>query len=369
MKKVLSVVLAFTMIFSVCALGVSAAVNSAFMAIRVKPAEDSYAKGDTVTFDVYYEANSTWLGKLGTCNIVFGFDSDVFELVDDLSSQPALTNLDTFVAEDGYAVKDIVSRPNSWAENYTKELTAADKAKGWDKAFAIKMTQAGDYFDASAETKAFGFKLKIKETAPDDGCYVVGVAEAGIADETVKVREEIADVYGSDPDTYWGSSTGLTSCFEIVDATVSVGSAAPSVVVTHKGTQSKWNNAEGKAVAADYLFGFLGNVSGLELTTTKDEATGKDIVKEIASITATATINGRTDTADVQTVWVDANGGYTFRAQFGNFTPDMTDSVSVTFAITMSDGTTVYKTADAATATIKGIYDLSVTKGLPELTA
>lgn len=361
MKKVISVVLAFAMIFSVCALGVSAAVNSAFMAIRVKPAAESYAKGDTVTFDVYYEANSEWLGALGTCNIVIGYDSSVFELVDDLSSQPALTGLATFVCEDGYAVNGIVSLANSWAENYTKELTAADKAKGWDSAFAIKMTQDGAYFDASSETKAFGFKLKIKDDAAADGSYVVGVAEAGIADETVKVREEIADVYGSDPDAYWGEPTSLASCFDIADATVKVG---PSVVVSHVKQQSKWNG--GKIDAANYLFGFVGQVSGLELTT--KDVDGRAMVQEIKSITATATVGESAPvTADVVTVWA-VDGGYQFRAQFSGFAPTNDATATVTFAITMNDGTTVY-TSDAYGRAINDIYAGSLANNFPALAA
>ena len=138
---------------------------------------------------------------------------------------------------------------------------------------------------------------------------------------------------------------------------------APSVVVSHVKQQSKWNG--GKVDAANYLFGFVGQVSGLELTTTTNETTGRAMVNEISAITATATYNGGTAVADVVTVWA-VEGGYQFRAQFAGFQPTDAKEVSVVFAITMSDGTTVYESA-SETKAINAIYAASVTNGLPEL--
>ena len=364
MKKVLSIVLALAMIFSVCAFSASAVVEDAFVAINVK-ADGTFEKGDTVTFDVYFEANNKFLGKLGACEVSIGYDSSVFELVDDISSKPALTDLPTFVIGDGYGLNGKLSLANSFVDTPSKTLTDGDKAKGWDTLLGIHLTQDGDYVDCASETKMFGFKLKVKEDAADDGSYVVGVAECGINDTTTYVCEAVAPVVGTDPDEYWGESTGLAKCIAVADATVNVATAPEKLYITHEGTQSKWAN--GTPVAADYLFGFLAKIDGIgELATTKDDATGKTIVNDIASITATAVINGVTKTDDVQSIWVDGTG-YKFRAKFAGFTPDMNDEVSVTFVITMTDGTTVYETADAATATINGIYLQSVSNGLAEL--
>lgn len=359
MKKVISVVLAFAMIFSICALGVSAAVTDAFVAISVK-ADGSYAKGDIVTFDVYFEANTDFAGSLGACEVSIGYDSSVFELVDDISSKPALTDLPTFVIGAGYGLDGKLSLANSFVDAPAKTLTAADQAKGWDTLLGIHLTQDGDYVDCSSETKMFGFKLKVKEDAADDGSYVVGVAECGINDTTTYVCEEVAPIVGTDPDEYWGEPTGLAKCIAVADATVSVAVAGPSVVVTHEGTQSKWAN--GTPVAADYLFGFLAKVDGLTLETEGTEVTN------VQSIVATATIAGTTVTSDVISVWADGTG-YKFRAAFAGFTPDMADEVSVTFVITMTDGTTTYATAEPAVKAINAIYADSVTAGLQALAA
>ena len=114
------------------------------------------------------------------------------------------------------------------------------------------------------------------------------------------------------------------------------------------------------------MFGFVGQVSGLELTTEK--VGEKDMVKEIKSITATATVGESAPvTADVVTVWA-VEGGYQFRAQFSGFAPTNDATATVTFAITMNDGTTVY-TSDAYGRAINDIYAGSVANGLPVVAA
>lgn len=153
-----------------------------------------------------------------------------------------------------------------------------------------------------------------------------------------------------------------------VDTTLDI-VTAPSIVVSHVKQQSKWNKNVNKA--ENYLFGFVGQLSGIELTTTdavgaEDRAYKK--VNEIKSITATATIGTKTVTAPVQTVWA-VEGGYQFRAQFSGFLPTDANTATVTFAVTMADGTTVYETAEASSQVISTIYANSVANGLPAVAA
>lgn len=135
-----------------------------------------------------------------------------------------------------------------------------------------------------------------------------------------------------------------------------------SAEVTHVKQQSKWNGGNDKNTAENYLFGFVGQFSGIDVVT--KEVAGRQEVENIQSITATATVNGGASVvADVQTIW-EAEGGYQFRAVFRGFAPTSSDSVSVVFAVTMSDGTTVY-TSPAEVKVVNDIYTASVAAGMP----
>jgi hypothetical protein len=137
-------------------------------------------------------------------------------------------------------------------------------------------------------------------------------------------------------------------------------SSAPAVEVTHDGTQARYAYP-GTPSAAAYQFGCLGKVTGLTVET--DDANN---VTNIQSIVATANYNGSTVSSEVATMWVDGDA-YGFRAVFRGFDYQDTKDISVTFAITMADGTTVYTTADAATYTANGIYTAAVGRGMPEI--
>lgn len=352
MKKVISIVLAFVMVFSLCAVGASATVDDALMAIRIKPAAASYSKGDTVTFDVCYETSS-WLGGLATCNLTIAYDSDVFETVDDISNgkQPKLSETTGILWGTGYKITSENMEPTlSWMETYRGSLATADTAKGWDSAFNIKMVhiQAGGYYDASTEVKSFGFQLKIKEDAPADGCYTVGVPVAAVKDGTTFVDEEIASVYDTgDVDDYMGETTGLSKFFDIADGTITIASATPSV--THEktmGQMKSWSTLTGP-----FNGGLVGKISDLALT-----FDGENQCNEIKKIEVAVTTDAGTTTSEAYQVYEQADGSYLFRAVIKNMDTTDTKTFSCKYIVTLADGTTTYSSADVTGLSANGIY-------------
>ena len=351
-KKILGAALALIMIFNVFAFGTFAAGTESAVDLYLSADKAAYVAGEEIILTVSEQV----IDAVGDMRIggqyPIAFDSSVFELV---STKSDLESHGFTAIQGGY--------DSSMSTIIASAGETIDEKNNWDALLFLGV--ADDFataFDATNKVDLFTVKLKVKADAAD-GKYVIGFNQASFEGYTALVNDNTnSGIYGYADDNGYGTDVN----YGLGTVEITVGAAAPSVVVTHKGTQSKWAN--GTPVAADYLFGFLGNVSGLELTTTPDATTGKNIVNEIAKIEATANIGGTTRYADVQTVWVDAKGGYTFRAQFAGFTPEMDTNVEVTFAITMKgENAPVYTTADAATATINGIYLQSVGNGLERL--
>lgn len=224
MKKFLSVVLSLVMVFGLVSVA-SAAVNDATMAIRVEPTATSYAKGDVVTFNVVYETTSE-LGALGVAvNMHIGYDSDVFEPVDAALTGPGVVlgfgSSETVVVA-GYPVEDNCEASLSDVQLKTGVLNSNDTAKGWDTVLQIAMAETtASYDDYSSGAASFAFKLKIKDTAPDDGSYVVGITDYSIVNEITTINEEVSPLFGLGEG--WGFSA--SKIFEVVDGVAAVASA------------------------------------------------------------------------------------------------------------------------------------------------
>ena len=245
-------------------------------------------------------------------------------------------------------------------------ITDDDAANyGWDETICIATTYTnGTELDAtSAPLKILSFKMKIADDAAD-GTYTVGFNQGGYEGYFAYSTDvAMQGVYGYYDDYGYGTDANY-DCGKVT-FTVSSG---PSVEIAHKGTQSKWKLGDAKPYAENYLFGFVGSFTGITPETEVQNVGGKnrDIVTNIESITATATINGTTTaTATVQTIWENSDGSYGFRAQFAGFAPTATDSVVVTFSI-VSGGQTYTSEASAA-KTVNAIYSASVANGLPAL--
>ena len=366
-KKVISLALAVVMLFSMASMASAALGEGKRIGFTVSASSTTVEPGATVEIIVSAQAAAGDL-SWGSAALPLAYDKDLISepVVAGGSLVKGEANYSSFLTFKADGFNNIVdtSNTNVAPKDYASFTERAEDAgNGWDSLALVNVIANGKRhtFTEGVADELFRYTFTVSESAQNGDKIVVGIP-VGSFDGDPPMGMFYSEAYGME---YWVDYDG--EVYDFTDATVelTVGSAAPSVVVTHEGTQSKWAN--GTPVAADYLFGFLAKIDGIgELATTKDDATGKTIVNDIASITATATINGVTKTDDVQSIWVDGTG-YKFRAQFADFTPDMTDEVSVTFVITMTDGTTVYETADAATATINGIYLKSVSNGLAEL--
>lgn len=187
------------------------------------------------------------------------------------------------------------------------------------------------------------------------------LTEAVISDDAAFDKMNIVDK-ANEQEWYFTPYVGANCTTYRIYGETSTLNIGTSAEVTHVKQQSKWNGGNDKNTAENYLFGFVGQFTGIDVATT--EVAGRQEVTNIQSITATATVNGGASVvADVQTIW-EAAGGYQFRAVFRGFAPTSSDSVSVVFAVTMSDGTTVY-TSPAEVRVVNDIYTASVAAGMP----
>lgn len=239
MKKVLSVLLSVAMLIGCFSILAIAAPNDAVLKVTIKPTAASYSKGDVVTFEVFYETSDE-VGLLSTTNFfAAGFDSSVYELIEDVSGKPNYDSSSSVIIT-GYPSQNNVVTSLSYVElRGDAYLSATDKAKGWDSVFRTVQTPTGGCDDDySTEAAAFAFKLKIKDDASDTGCYDVGITDYSIQNGELEfsVNEELGPLFGAS-----GTDFGFTTnnIFEVVDGTVTVAAAGP--IVSYGKTQLKLN--------------------------------------------------------------------------------------------------------------------------------
>lgn len=260
MKKIISVALALVMLLSCCSLMAFAVTTNAVLEISVEPKESNYAKGDIVTFEVFYE-ESEELDTLGApTSISFGYDSSVFEPIEDLSTVKTVADTNTFIYE-GYLLKDNVT-PSISSAVVKKGADAVDTAKGWDSFLMFKI--AGDGFD-SYQTKAasFAFKLKIKDDANPAGSYKVGISHFCLTSEDtyyqVVINDPLGGIFGMDTAAFEFTNPNM---FSTNDATVNVGTPAPAgPAVTKAKSQVKMTATSATTVADEFSFRVISKIS------------------------------------------------------------------------------------------------------------
>lgn len=352
-KKIFGIALAIIMIFNVFAVGTYAAVPAdTLVQLNISTDKAVYAPGDTVVI-MFSEQCIDELGEMligGQYD--FGYNSAVLEPIS------TATELSThnFV-------------PIQAGSNVTYSVFKAVSESGvsplydWDAASTVAVVDDGTAFDATAGVDLFTIEMKIKADAPD-GTYTIGYNPAGYENYTAFSNDNMGfgGLAGPSASDY-GFSVSNMYAYGTCTFTVSSG---PAVEVYHNGTQARYAYP-GTATAENYMFGFVGGVSGLAVETQKD-ANNRDEVTNIKSIVATASYNGTTVTSEVITMWADGDD-YGFRAVFKGFDYLDTKDIVVTFTITMADGTTTYATADTATDSANGIYTAAVGRGMPAIAA
>ena len=349
-KKILGVALALIMIFNVFAVGTFAAFpDDTLVKLAIETDKAVYAPGDEIILTFAEQCTD----EVGTMQIAgqyeIGYNSAVMA---PYSTSIALNDHGMSAIQAGYDSSiSVVQMPAG--------SSGPSALYDWNTTICFCLASDGTTFAATEMTKLFTVKMKINEDAPD-GTYTIGFNPQGYEDYNAYSVDGIGfgGLYGISASDFGFS---VPNMYEYGTVTFKV-SSAPAVEVTHDGTQARYAYP-GTPSAAAYQFGCLGKVTGLTVET--DDANN---VTNIQSIVATANYNGATVTSEVATMWVDGEA-YGFRAVFKGFDYQDTKDISVTFAITMADGTTVYTTAEAATYTANGIYTAAVGRGMPEIAA
>ena len=346
-KKIFGVALALIMIFNVFAVGSYAAVPAdTLVQLNIATDKAVYAPGDTVTLTISAEC----IEELDLLSIggqyEIGYNSAVLE--------PYSTATIDIIAHGFVGIQSGAMTGNA---SIQMPGEAASDLYDWDTTITYCFPDDGTSFSGVGGVDLFTINMKIKADAPD-GTYTIGYNPAGYEVCNAYINDGLGfgGLYGTSAADY-GFSVNNMYGYGTCTFTVS---SAPAVEVTHDGTQARYAYP-GTPSAAAYQFGCLGKVTGLTVET--DDANN---VTNIQSIVATANYNGATVSSEVATIWVDGEA-YGFRAVFKGFDYQDTKEISVTFAITMADGTTVYTTADAATYTANGIYTAAVGRGMPEI--
>lgn len=219
MKKIISILLVFVMLISCFSMVTSAAVNDAVLKVEFKVKE---IVDNVVTFEVWLEQTAE-IGTIGAFDALYiGYDSRVFEDIDSLQDNVAKNwDQQSTVITDGYPCDNNFAKgSDSWI---TKNPTGckpndADLARGWDTVLWFSMIPDGTDDDYSSPAACLAFKLKLKDDAPADGCYNVGICNSSIVgDVQTQINEELGAFGGAS-----GADLGFTTTnvFELVEATV-----------------------------------------------------------------------------------------------------------------------------------------------------
>lgn len=287
MRKVLSFALAIVMLLS-CFTAAFAAPDNAACKIEIVPEASSYNNGDTVTFLVNFETDPSLLGMMGAVlDMYIGFNGDAFEYIEDISSKPNFDSCQTAIAT-GYAVENNIVSANSFVADYdTSTLTSADTAKGWNKVLRVSMTPVIPYNhddDYSAGATCFAFKLKVKDTAAAS-TYTVGIVQ----NNKTTLDEEVGS-FNEDPEL--AADFGVASVLQLVDANVTVGSAAPASILNPLKSQIRFDKKTDGTYAGTFDVRQLAVVSKADF----ESKFGATTAEQLAKIAEVGFVFARTST-------------------------------------------------------------------------
>lgn len=267
MKKFLSVALALVMIVSCFSLMANAVTTNALLEITVTPKEASYKKGDVVTFEVFYERSDVLEDAGHPMFIAFGYDSSVFETVQDVSYGPNLDQASETIITKGYAFEGGLTNPASSVITAPTESGSEDNKNGWDT--HLRLATAGEpeitYKPCDTKTAMFAFNLRLKEDANPSGNYTVGVARDSVnpkdIDLLLTINESGGGISGSSPADL-GIETDIAKVFSFVDGTVKVDAPAPAgPAVTKAKSQVKMTATSATTVDDEFSFRVISKIS------------------------------------------------------------------------------------------------------------
>lgn len=307
-KKTLSVILAAVMLFTVCAMSVSAAVpdgNVIALGIKVKDGQ-VIEKGKPVTFVVSLEETADFYANHGGLNVgefEIAYDSSVFEPLADPSANTTLAGHGVSVKKsetESYPVAGGVDTANS---SVSAGMMGVDVANNWDSVLHITLVENGTatmdarYIDCSnGPVDTFEFQLKVKADAAD-GTYKVGHNKTGYDNYSAYV------ISGNDgyPSHGWyvfeEATVNCTPIYSFGTCDVTVGEAGGSgsddpaqqtITVENLGTKVRWAAPEEDSRKDVLYVGFEGKVAGLTDVSTLSEIGFKFSTSDATLATSTS---------------------------------------------------------------------------------
>lgn len=376
MKKIFSVALVLVMVLSSVSVMAFALQDRAVVEITVTPTQTNYQKGDIVTFEVFYEGSEEEVELAGPTIMGFGYDSSVFETLEDVTTVKYLDKITNIFIYEGYKLEDATVSPANSSVVSRTGATDVDSAKGWDKYIMFKINTQDVFQDYSEKAASYAFRLKIKDDANPAGNYTVGISDYVYRTEDININDEYGGIFGDDTEAFGFANPNM---FSFVDGTVNVASAAAPSILQYDKAQIRFRGIGATSTSADYEGKFdvrtKAKISEADfLSTFESEANAIAKVSKFGFVYA-ATSNVAADDFDLETAKAVAQGGkadgyvdkevtymqhkagtdYTFTCLIENIADaDKTDGVSC-IAYVCYDGEYIYFDAPV-TVSYAGLY-------------
>ena len=325
-KKILSIALAVIMLFSVCAVAVSAAQGdgSESVALVIKSDATVGAPAGTIV-NVTYSVDLP-VDELQMCigNIAIGYDSAAYKVN---SANANAADARTWGADFEQYMKSTATVATAASANIVKKFNANDTAKGWDSALQVQMVYDGT--NAKANTgipvydgmEIFTLQFVAQKTLTADD--VIGVVEGAYGQSFFKVC--------------WFNGTTTAQLYPVgqVDMTAAAAvapAAATKADVYELSAPRKHADGDKYTVAAFFAF------DGAKIAPDFNEAGTSQFIKGItATVTATSGGQSITVTPDaIKYVYDLKDGTYGFRVIMKNVPADA--EITIVPAVT-TDGT------------------------------
>lgn len=336
-KKVLSIVVALMLLCNVfTVLSTAAVADNYAVAMAVSTDKTSYAPGETAVVSVYIEGSSRGgydLTKISAANIAFGWDNTVL----------GISAADKATALTGAGMD--VDVTNSGIKTHSTVIDASEAAYGWNEIMNYGLILNSTATCASIDEVAFTVAIEIAEDAAP-GDYYFGISSyymSNIDDSYAfaLTAEEMGDgIYGN---CYEGD-LGVDTIYDLTNAVAKI-TVADEPIVYHVKNQIQWADQAANTVNLGIVAGF--NVADIAIAF-DDAGTSTNV----ASVGATVTINGETQTLTERFVYATSdNSAYYFRTVIAGVTADYSGDIVVTPFVVMNDADSTTHYADAITIT------------------
>ena len=350
-KKILSLALAVVMLFSICAVAVSAVQGDGSENIRIYMTSDATigAPAGTVVNVSYYVDLPDGIDELDMAigNIAIGYSSAAYKI--NSTGTSTANDARTWGDDFGQYMKSTanVTVSSAISNNIVKKFNANDTAKGWDKALQFQML-----YDGTNATSSTGIPVY-------DDMHIFTLSF--VAQKTLTANDVIGVVEGAYGQSFfkicWFNGTTTAQLYPVaqIDMTDAAGvapsaPAAPTYDVYHV-VNKFGRDAKTRPNADDASKYDIGVNFGFKADTIATSFDANGTSGNITAITATVTANlanggTSTITADPIRFLYDLSGGAKTELGFcvviagiPNGAADVT-SYTITPAITTADGNT-----------------------------